>query len=1078
MPKSKSKKKTTKVSSIVAIASSAGGLEATSLLAQNLPSDLNCCYVIAQHMSPSHKSMLVQLLSRETKLEVEELENRTVPKPNVVYIPQPGYDVVYADNEFQLREPSGHPASPKPSADRLFISLAEKLGEYAIGVVLSGTGSDGSYGVRAIRESGGITIAQEPATCKYDSMPAAAIRTGCVDLTLTPQQIGEHIGLVLVRPRNLSVLRELSENSSRHRDLFEILLSHTLVDFRQYKETTINRRIQRRMIAKGINDFDTYVDLCRRSVEEIDALYRDLLISVTRFFRDWEQFVELRESINEQFKDHPTAQPIRVWVAGCATGEEAYSIAILLAEALGGLDAISSDSIQIFATDIDEDALNVGRKGVYPYSAVADIPESLLHKYFDVKQDLVYLKPKLRHFVMFSRHNVFQDAPFISVDMVSIRNVMIYFNARLQERVLTRIVYALKPKGLLFLGTSETLGPMEGHFTQVSPNARLFQLRDQKVTSRTAHAAFRSLIHPNAYRPEHSHSSIRIADEWKNFDRLAASVVKDGMVINRERTVLRVYGDIAPFSELTAQSFGHSTLGILKKPLASDAASLALVALKRKEKRAGQWHPMPGNKTKVVQLTAYPMGAEGEVAEDLVLIGIEVDEQPDQALPESEKSEYVHYLEDELSRTRDALQVTIEQLQTSNEELQSVNEELQSSNEELQSTNEELETSNEELQSTNEELITVNEELLVNTSQLERTSAELNELVANTPTTLLMVDQGLVIRYASEQAIQALRLTERGVGYGHLSQVSLPDGFPALVDLSSQVLVSRKTAFQQFKIGKRLNRLAIAPIVAQDDHLIGLVLQVQSDNKLHLINEKLRKYGGVGTWRVNMATGETDYSEELAEIMGFSDDFQPLKFDQAMAASVHPDDLPRVLGILNDAAKNLSSFHYHMRIPRKDGSVYLAEVAGDALQDPETHETLLIGVLRNVSDAMNSELLLQHYNDIAKSHGIGFYSYDVLNDLPYWSPALYEIMGVDAQEGILAPTVQEGLAMFSEDTRAQFDDLFRAILSDKKAFERDDTITRSDRSRARVRITGNVIVNEADIVTHIYGSFELLEDLG
>lgn len=827
-----------KVTSIVAIAASAGGLEASSLLAQHLPSDLSCCYVIAQHMSPSHKSMLVQLLSRETKLIVEELETATVPEPNVIYIPPPGNDVIFRDDAFQLREPAGHPASPKPSADRLFSSLADSLGENAIGVVLSGTGSDGSYGIRSIREHGGITIAQEPTSSKYDSMPTAAIRTGCIDLTLTPQQIGTHIGMILRRPRDLTDLKELNERAHQNRDLFEILMAHTLVDFRQYKETTINRRIQRRMIAKGIEDLDEFVDLCRRSVEEVEALYRDLLISVTRFFRDPEHFAALRADLNRALADWTAGKQYRVWITGCATGEEAYSIAILIAEALGGIDEIAADAIQVFATDIDEDALKVARKGVYPKAAMGDIPADLLGDYFDVKDDAIGVKPKLRNFVMFSRHNVFQDAPFISMDFISIRNVLIYFSSRLQDRVLTRLVYAMNPGGLLFLGTSESLGHMAGYFNQMTPETRLFQLRAGKAADRV-HEAAQIGINPGATSmgPDPMPRAVaRSEDEWQRFDRLASVVARDGFLMNRERMVLRVYGDLAPYAAITAQSFGNSNVSILKKPLASDAASLALVALKHHEKRKGQWHALGGaDDNTVVQLTAYPMETDTSLADELVLISIETMEKPQERNGEEEKTEYVNFLEDELARTRDALQVTIEQLQTSNEELQAVNEELQSSNEELQSTNEELETSNEELQSTNEELITVNEELLVNTTQLERTSAELTGVVNNSPTLLLMIDQGLLVRYASETAKKTLSLTERGTGFGHLSQAVLPEGFPPMVEMCSKALISRSTISQQFHTGDQVNELSIAPVTTGEAQMIGLVLQVQSmksDTKL------------------------------------------------------------------------------------------------------------------------------------------------------------------------------------------------------------------------------------------------------
>ncbi len=811
---------------VVAIAASAGGLEATSLLAQNMPLDQNCCYVIAQHMAPSHKSMLVLLLSRETSLGVEQLTRETKPRNDVVYVPPPGQDVIFKDGLLQLREPSPNPATPKPSADRLFKSVAEEKCENAIGIVLSGTGSDGSYGVQAIREYGGITIAQEPETCKYESMPLAAIRTGCVDLVLTPPQMGIHINQIMAHPRDLTSLQDLNADQTRSRDLFEIVRSHTGVDFRHYKETTLNRRIQRRMLAKGIEDIDTYTELCRKSVEEVEALYRDLLISVTQFFRDPDQFEGMQSYIDEIVAERKEGRPIRIWVPAAASGEEAYTIAMLVCEALGGLDECQPEDLQVFATDIDDEALDRGRKATYPVTAMADIPQDRFERYYEVQGDQIQISQKLRRMVMFSRHNVFQDAPFIDIDLVSIRNLLIYFNVRLQGRVLTRLLYALRPKGLLFLGTSESLGSMSHGFVQVRPDVRLFRKRDPGANDIYQLPSFPTSFDSDIEIDRRTYRS-EAASAWRQFDRLAETIVKDGMVINKDRTVLRIYGDIAPYCAMTNSSIGQTSLSMLKQHYATDASSLAMVALKYNETRSGQLHAIKDNDNLTVQISAYPLKRPDETSEDLALIGFALIEQRQPADKDTEKSEYVHYLEDELDRNRDALQVTVEQLQTSNEELQALNEELQSSNEELQSTNEELETSNEELQSTNEELITVNEELLVNSSQLERTSAELNGLITSLPNYTVMVDQGLIIRYASEAAKDKFKLHERGGGYGHLSQINLPEDFPPLVQICSRALIERKAETQSKESDAGLVLVSTAPITDQTGNLFGLVMQIE-----------------------------------------------------------------------------------------------------------------------------------------------------------------------------------------------------------------------------------------------------------
>ncbi|MEL7184079.1 MAG: chemotaxis protein CheB, partial [Pseudomonadota bacterium] len=365
---------------IVGIGASAGGLEAASLLVQNLPKDVGAAYVLAQHMSPNHKSLLSSLISRETHLPVIDLTKEDViPTADTIYISQPNSDVVLENGKLGLRKQSGHHATPKPSADRLFNTLAQEMGERCVGVVLSGTGSDGSYGVQAIREAGGITIAQDVGTAKYDGMPASAVETGCVDLQLSPQQIGQHLAKIMSAPRDLDRFRRLNDEPTPLSDLMHILLARTGVDFRDYKENTVNRRIARRMTALGIESYDQYVEHCRASSDEVDALHKDLLISVTRFFRDYEQF-EMLGDVLRAMADRKGEDPIRVWVAGCATGEEAYSIAILTAEALGGPAALARARVQIFATDIDARALEVGRAGIYPMTALGDVPEAYVEK--------------------------------------------------------------------------------------------------------------------------------------------------------------------------------------------------------------------------------------------------------------------------------------------------------------------------------------------------------------------------------------------------------------------------------------------------------------------------------------------------------------------------------------------------------------------------------------------------------------------------------------------------------------------------------------------------------------------------
>ncbi|MEL7133320.1 MAG: chemotaxis protein CheB [Pseudomonadota bacterium] len=776
---------------VIGVAASAGGLEAVSLLAQNLPQDANAFYVIAQHMSPTHKSVLSTLISRETSLPVRELEPETHPERGYIYVTPPNTDVVLENGVLRLRNPSGHAASPKPSADRLFKSLVAEQGEHCMGIVLSGTGSDGSYGVQAIREAGGITIAQDPASAKYDGMPTSAIETGCIDLTLSPEQIGTHLEKILAQPRNLDSLRALQDAPNPLGELFGILLARTQVDFADYKENTLNRRIARRMTALNIQNYDDYVDYCRANMPEVDALHRDLLISVTRFFRDPDQFEKLKREVENKLAGHDDGA-IRVWVVGCATGEEAYSIAIIVAEILGGIDMLARRNVQIFATDIDQNAIDVARKGVYPIAAASDIPDGLLTSYFNVGNTEITVRPELRAITLFSHHNVFQDPPFINVDLVSIRNLLIYFNQALQERVLSRLHYAMAAGGLLFVGTSETVGEM-GVFFEGRQGADKVYVKRRGVSGELS-------IDPSArgyrggIRSYAARSNAQAKPDGKDARdlSLARSVAPNGMICTQNGNIIEVLGDLSPFMEIRAGASTSLNLRMLIDPLRTEAMSLMAVAIRTNERRTGRWHNVSLHVGNQVQLQVFPfISQKGGETQCLVAVNAKFEEVTESALEDItdlDHRAYVEKIELEIKSTQEALQQTIEELQTANEELQSSNEELQSTNEEFQATNEELETSNEELQSTNEELLTVNEELQISSAERQALASELEATMSSSPYAVALADQALMVRRMSRVAMAFFGLADIPPTGVHLSQCTLPAGFPALAPVANTVL--------------------------------------------------------------------------------------------------------------------------------------------------------------------------------------------------------------------------------------------------------------------------------------------------
>ena len=507
--------------------------------------------------------------------------------------------------------------------------MAEVCGEQCAAIVLSGTGSDGSYGVRAVREAGGLTIAQDPESSKYTGMPISALQTGCVDLTLSPSEIGAYLGKIVAQSRDTKPMPKLQRKPHALLDLFEVLTARTGVAFRDYKTSNINRRISRRMLALGIADYDTYVEICRRDLAEVDALYKDLMISVTRFFRDPQSFEALKQHVIDLLQTYDAADPrvIRVWVSGCATGEEAYSIAILLLEAMGGIETVAPRRLQVFATDIDQQALDVARRGEYPISATSDIPEDILERYFQVRSESIEVKKSLRAFVLFSRHNVSQDPPFTNLDCISIRNLLIYFSGALQDKVLARVGYGLIPGGLLFLGASETIGSMKDVFAATQNSGCIFRKRAmtrkpalQAFIDETTNAVSRSQV---PTRPVVE--TLQGKASTRQFDSLIRILAPNGFLASSSGAILRIIGDISVATALTERSGLQVDLKILLPGLRSEAVSLINVALRSREIRHGQWHPLPHATDQQVRLTCYPIPVVGEADVDggsVVLIAV------------------------------------------------------------------------------------------------------------------------------------------------------------------------------------------------------------------------------------------------------------------------------------------------------------------------------------------------------------------------------------------------------------------------------------------------------------------------
>ena len=747
---------------VVGIGASAGGLEALKVLISALPASKNMCYVVAQHLSPTHNSLLTELLAPVTKLSVRELRDGQAADPGCVFITPPDHDVEYRDGHLRLQAPRTG-VGPKPSVDRLLTSLAEHAGDHSVGIILSGTGSDGAMGVRAIKAAGGVVLVQSPDDAKYDGMPRSAIQTGCVDMVLTPDQIAdtlENLAQMFGEGRVPTADQGISDGYQR---VVALVKRAAGMDLANYKSSTVERRIRRRMTMRRMDDMDAYAGLLQREPQEAELLSRDVLISVTSFFRDDANFRALERVLGTLVEDRDSEEVVRVWVPGCATGEEAYSIAIVLAEITR--ENVDAPDFLIFASDIDESALNVARVGQYADSALEEVSEELKNRYFHRQAGMWTVKKSLRQSIVFASQNVIEDPPFSRMDLVSCRNVLIYFNRDVQKRVLELFHYSLRDFGLLFLGRSESIEPYHSLFKPVSKRERLFRRQSgetEYVVPLRSTRADRSMPQDGAY--DNAFANRRASRNTQLSRALLTRYCPPCVVVDSQDRVIHTAGNVSKFLSFPD---GELDTGVFQ--LVPDSARPELRALlhrvRREDKPAvGSRLPVPGGsgegEPNEVRLSVHPLRIDKDA---LVIVAFEpAKERPelsaDAAEDDPREFRIASELERELANTRMHLQTVVEELETSNEELQSQSEELQSANEELQSTNEELQTSNEELQSTNEELTTVNDELQSKSSELESLAATLISVKDSLASPLLVVDRRLQLQDTNSAAETLLKL--------------------------------------------------------------------------------------------------------------------------------------------------------------------------------------------------------------------------------------------------------------------------------------------------------------------------------
>lgn len=829
---------------VVGVGASAGGLEALGDLLREVTPDIPACFIVAQHLAPHARSMMVELIDRQTELRVKAVEEADPLTPGTVYIVPPNHDVTFQDGLLHLTV-AGEATRPKPSVDLLLSSLAEVFGARAIGVILSGTGTDGAEGIIRIKEAGGVTLVQEEKSAKYDGMPRAAIETGRVDYILSAVEMGSRL-------REILKSQEGGPLPDQESDLFRKILASVRkeigTDFSQYKVLTLQRRLARRISMLGLSSLEEYHSRFEADHDEARKLAQELLVGVTAFFRDEEAFEKIAGILNEivtQKKE--TGDEVRIWCAGCATGEEAFTLAILLCEAMDQ-QKISLPA-KIFATDLDQEAILHGRNGLYSADEVSKVPEELRARYFEPRGGHFEVRKRIRDLVVFARQDLTRNPPFVKLDLVTCRNVMIYFDSPLQRKIFEIFHYSLRPEGRLFLGKSESIGMAAHLFETLDRKNKIYLRKESNVRVIPSAAQGPNLLSSQPFVPKR-----RLASQ-KSLAERAQSVLLErhqitGVVVDEEGMIHAVVGDASSFLKVSRGLTEFRLQNLLPEEISVETHVLLRKVARTKSSERGRTFqiengPDGSARTYQIVIGSFEEGKDGsEGAQFLVSFERvkEITEVVSTAprASDSEMSLRVAELEEELAVTREHLQTVIEELGVSNEELQSVNEELSSTNEELQASNEELETTNEEFQSTNEELTTLNEELNIKTSELNSINTALENVQDSIRSPLVVVDRDLrIIRYnSSARDIFEIGVSDSGVPITHVScRVEIPEFEKSLkqtIDTghpNETIVHSSKLAYQ----------MRILPCRDQKSQIEGATIIFFDNTQLIRAEEKLRQ---------------------------------------------------------------------------------------------------------------------------------------------------------------------------------------------------------------------------------------------